>query len=277
MEKKAYQKEENCNILLEEKKDELKNNPINGSGSESALNSINSNLKEIEHSESKSFDPIPQSNNSFNISNENKSSNNNEENKSLNVSDNPKNNANDGELIDSDISEIKYKSIYASTNEINNIINILKDGNIKDNEKEIDNLLDSNISQDSNENQNVKNHNRNDSSIKNNSQNKYHKTNNGINSEKRNRLNKTNNLDVKEKINEGFIPFFIQIKGHKALFYYAKPDSQIIIPIEHYIKKKNIPNTKNCSFYYDNILIDINKTVGELEIKKFGLIKGEIL
>lgn len=279
MEKKiVYQKEDNNNkpILIEEKNNEIKNNSINGSGSESLLNSIHSDKKEIDHSTRSSIDPIALSNNSMNISNENKNPNNNEQNNSINNSDNPNNiNANMGELIESDLSEIKNISLYGSKNEINTIINMLKDKN--DNEKKNDNLLDSNISQNDNENQNEENHNNKISSINNNSHNNDSKNNESNNSKKSHRLNEKNKLEIKKKIKEGYIPFFIQIKGYNAIFYYGKPDSQIKIPIQHYIKKINIPNSNNISFYYANKLIDINKTIGEFGIEKFGLIKGEIL
>lgn len=279
MEKKiVYQKEDNNNkpILIEEKNNEIQNNSINGSGSESLLNSIHSDKKEIDHSTRSSIDPIALSNNSMNISNENKNPNNNEQNNSINNSDNPNNiNANMGELIESDLSEIKNISLYGSKNEINTIINMLKDKN--DNEKKNDNLLDSNISQNDNENQNEENHNNKISSINNNSHNNDSKNNESNNSKKSHRLNEKNKLEIKKKIKEGYIPFFIQIKGYNAIFYYGKPDSQIKIPIQHYIKKINIPNSNNISFYYANKLIDINKTIGEFGIEKFGLIKGEIL
>ena len=311
MEKKiVYQKEDNNkNTLIQEKKNELKNISINGSGSESLLNSINSDKKEIEPSTS-SIDPMPLSNNSMNISNENKNPNYNEQNipindsdnlnynirnNSLNNSDNPSNNIqndfinnfdnpdnnNDKNIMESDLSGIKNISLVGSKNEINDIINMLKedkDNNINnsDYEKKIDNLLDSNLSQNNNENQNEQNHSNNDTSINNNSKNKNHKNNESNNSKKRNILNEKEKLVIKNKIKEGYIPFFIQVKGHQALFYYGKPDSQIKIPIEHYIKNINISSTK-ISFYYNNILIDINKTIGELGILKFGRLEGKIV
>ena len=309
MEKKiVFQKEDNNkNTLIQEKNNEVKNNSINGSGSESLLNSIHSDKKEIEPSTS-SIDLIPLSNNSMNISNENKNPNNNEQNNSINNSDNPNSNIqnnslnnfdnqnnniqnnslnnfdnpdnnNEKNLLESDLSGIKNISIVGSKNEINDIIDMLKEDKDKNNnsdyEKKIDNLLDSNISQNNNENQNVQNHSNNNTSINNNSKNENHKNNESNNSKKRNRLNEKNKLEIKKKIKEGYIPFFIQVKGYQAIFYYGKPDSKI--PIEHYTKKTNIPSIKKISFYYDNNLIDINKTIGELGILKFGLIEGEIL
>ena len=277
----VYQKEDNNNknILIGEKNNETKNNPINGSGSESLLNSIHSDKKEIEHSTNSSIDPIPLSNSSMNISNENKNPNpnKNEQNYSLNNSDNP-NNINEKSLIESNLSAIKNISLIVSKNEINDIIDILKEDNNNSNdyENKNDNLLDSNIFKNNNENQNEQSHKINDIHI-NNSQNKNHKNNESNNSKRKNILNEVNKLEVKNKIKEGYIPFFIQVKGHNALFCYGKPDIQFKISIEHYIKKINIPSTKKISFYYNNKLIDVNKTIGELGIVKFNLIKGEIL
>jgi hypothetical protein len=277
MEKKiVYQKEDNNNknILLDEKEIIIKNNSINGSGSESLLNSIHSEKKEIEHSTKSSIDLIALSNNSMNISNENKNTNDNIQNNSLNNNDNPNNN-NEKNLIESDLSGIKNISLVGSKNEINDFIYMLKENNNNDSEKKIDNLLDSNISQNNSQNQNELNHSNNNDSI-NNSQDKNQKNNESNNSKKSNRLNEKNKLEIKKKIKEGFIPFFIQVKGNNALFYYGKPDTQIKIPIDHYTKNINISNTKKINFYYDNKLIDINKTIGELGIVKFSLIRGEI-
>ena len=86
-EKTVYQKEENNNknILSEEKIDEIKNNPINGSGSESLLNSLHSDKKEIEHSTRSSIDPLPILEDiSMNDSNGNLNQNSNGYNNSLN-------------------------------------------------------------------------------------------------------------------------------------------------------------------------------------------------
>ena len=270
-----YQKEDNNNILPEEKEIELKNNSINGSGSESLLNSIHSEKKEIEHSTKSSIDLIALSNNSMNISNENKNTNDNIQNNSLINNDNPNNNNNEKNLIESDLSGIKNVSLVGSKNEINDFIYMLKEDNNNDSEKKIDNLLDSNISQNNSQNQNELNHSNNNDSI-NNSQDKNQKNNESNNSKKSNRLNEKNKLEIKKKIKEGFIPFFIQVKGNNALFYYGKPDTQIKIPIDHYTKNINISNTKKINFYYDNKLIDINQTIGELGIVKFSLIRGEI-
>lgn len=317
MEKKTvFQKEDtNKNTLIQEKKIEVKNNSINGSGSESILDSIHSDKKEIEPSTS-SVELMPLSNNSINISinisNENKNPNNNEQNSSINNSDNPNSivhnnslyssenpnnnkqnnsvnnsdnpdNNNEKNLMESDLSRIKNISLVGSKNELNDIIYIMKEDkdkdiiNNSDYEKKIDNLLDSILSQNNNEKQNEQTHSSNDISINNNSQNKNHKNNESNNSKKSNRLNEENKLEVKKKIKEGYIPFFIQVKGYQPQFYYGKPDFQIKIGIEVYIKKMNIPKTKKLSFYYDNNLIDINKTIGELGILKLRLIEGEIL
>ena len=190
MEKKTvFQKEDtNKNTLMQEKKNEVKNNSINGSGSESMLNSIHSDKKEIEPSTS-SVELMPLSNNSINISinisNENKNPNNNEQNSSINNSDNPNSivhnnslyssenpnnnkqnnsvnnsdnldNNNEKNLMESDLSRIKNISLVGSKNELNDIIYIMKedkdkDINNSDYEKKIDNLLDSILSQNNNE------------------------------------------------------------------------------------------------------------------------------
>ena len=274
----VYQKEDNNNknILPEEKEIIIKNNSINGSGSESLLNSIHSEKKEIEHSTKSSIDLIALSNNSMNISNENKNTNDNTQNNSLINNDNPNNNNNEKNLIESDLSRIKNISLVGSKNEINDFIYMLKEDNNNDSEKKIDNLLDSNISQNNSQNQNELNNSNNNNSI-NDSQNKNQKNNESNNSKKSNRLNEKNKLEIKKKIKEGYIPFFIKVKGNNALFYYGKPDAQIKIPIEHYTKNINISNTKKIKFYIDNKLIDINKTIGELGIVKFDLIRGEIV
>ena len=68
----VYQKEENSNILMGENKSSFQNNIIEGSGSESQLDSINSQKKEITHSSLSSYNPIALSNDSLNNGNENK-------------------------------------------------------------------------------------------------------------------------------------------------------------------------------------------------------------
>lgn len=277
MERKiGYQSEENYyNNILPENQNELKNDPINGSGSESQLESIISDKKEIDHSTKSSIEPIPTFNNSMTNSNENTNQ--------TNININGPNNSvnpyviNEKTLIGDDISGIKNISI-GSNNEINDIIYMLKEEHIsKDYGKKNNNLSDSNISQNNNEIQNEQNHNNNDTNINNNSQNKNHKNNESNNSKKKNILNKENKLEIKNKIKEGYIPFFIRVKGYNHVFFYGKPDIQIKIPITHYMKKVGIPRAKNCSFKYDNNVIDINKTIGESGIVKFCVIEGEIL
>lgn len=280
--KTVYQKEENNNknILSEEKKEKVKNNPINGSGSESLLNSLHSDKKEIEHSTKSSIDPLPILEDiSMNDSNGNPNQNNNINNNSANSGKQNINNINFPDLIESNLSGIQNISIFGSKNEIKSIVENLKEhnNNIDDSEKKIDNSLDSDISlNNSNENKNEKNNN-NYSSINNNSQDKKDKINESNGSEKRKRISHEKKLEIKKKIKEGYIPFFIDIKDYNPFFYYGKPNCQIKIPIEYYFKKNIIPNTRKFSFYYDNKIIDINKTIGELGIGKFGVIKGEIL
>ena len=75
----VYEKEGENDSLNEESKNSFKTNQINGSGSESLLESINSQPREVTHSKSSSMKPYAQLSNSINNSNNNLINSNNEQ------------------------------------------------------------------------------------------------------------------------------------------------------------------------------------------------------
>ena len=75
----VYEKEEENGSLNDESKKSFKTNQIEGSGSESLLESINSQPREVTHSKSSSMKPYAQLSNSINNSNNNLINSNNEQ------------------------------------------------------------------------------------------------------------------------------------------------------------------------------------------------------
>ena len=131
----GYQKEEKYNILQGEKMPILQSNVINGSGSESHLDSIHSQKNEITGSSKSSFNPIGLSNNS----NENiiKDSDNNSN--SFNNSNKIDNNQNMKDLPISKVSEIKKNEQSSFKTGISEIIKDMNsDANKNESSSDID-------------------------------------------------------------------------------------------------------------------------------------------
>lgn len=253
----VYQKEENSNILMGENKSSFQNNIIEGSGSESQLDSINSQKKEITHSSLSSYNPIALSNDSLNNGNENKIKKSNDK-SSLFNSNEKNNNKNSKEFNLSKISEIiKNEQGSFKTEDMSLIMKIdSNNSNSEDmkiesfdtmmNENEDDvnntiNLISQNLNQDNNDKENEQ--------LK-----KY----------------------VKKMIKKGFIPFFIQIEGFNPSFSYGKKETKVKNVIEEYFKKINISQDNNYLFYYNDKLINIESALRDLNLKYCGLIKGKL-
>ena len=71
---------------------------------------------------------------------------------------------------------------------------------------------------------------------------------------------------LSDRIDEGFIPFFVKLNGLKVKFILAKKETLFLDVIRGI--KKNLNITDNLgNFYQNNHLIDFFKTVGELNIQ----------
>ena len=268
-------------LPIDNNKSLFKNSSIEGSGSESPLNSIQSQLQEINHSSLSSVNAIGKSNNSINISNDNNNKINltNDQSSSLNITTNGlSNNKNISESIDLKLSKINNLSLDNSKDELSSLGNLLNSNN--DNIKK-SNLLDYSIIS----NNNIVDNNINKNNI-NNTNNKFNegkklKTSNDkvlSDSSKDSDKSSTNMFkkEVKEKMKEGLIPFFVKAKGYNAVFYYGEPNSKLGTVIEHYIKKINGSNEIKNNFYYNKKLIDLDSTIQQIKIKPLSLISNEI-
>ena len=80
--------------------------------------------------------------------------------------------------------------------------------------------------------------------------------------------------EIDKKIKEGFIPFFIDLEGDKPQFIYAQKDTmflKVLLYIQNNLKKDDI---LGYIYYYNNNLIDYDKTIGNLNIEPFNIIKS---
>ena len=251
----VYQKEENSNILMGENKSSFQNNIIEGSGSESQLDSINSQKKEITHSSLSSYNPIALSNDSLNNGNENKIKKSNDK-SSLFNSNEKNNNKNSKEFNLSKISEIKKNEQGFSKTEDMSLIMKIDSNNSNSEDMKIesfDTMMNEN-EDDVNNTINLISQNLNDENEKNEQQKERAKT----------------------MIKKGFIPFFIQIEGFKPSFSCGKKESKVKNAIEEYFKKINISQDNNYLFYYNDKLINIESSLRDLNLKYCGLIKGKL-
>ena len=225
----VYEKEGENGSLNDESKNSFKTNQIDGSGSESLLESINSQHREVTHSTLSSIKHSGQLNNSIDNSNNNLINSNNE------------------------LSSISEESI---KDQINNMDKTIILGPKLSMYKNL-------FSEDSK-----------DEVPTNNSNNKLLIFNNErYNSDTREeQFMKV----VKEKIKEGFIPFFLKAKGYKPCFYFGDRNSQFKKNVENYIKKMQCPEEIKNTFYYNNKLIDINTILKDLNIKPLSIISNEI-
>ena len=277
----VFQKEDNNNIMQKEDISLLKNNSIEGNGSESQLESINSTKKEITHSTFSSVNPICTSDNSINNSNDSNKMPINDQNSSFNKEKKAQiNNGKHEELIGSKLSSIQNLELSYSKNEISALFNSLNK-NSKDSEKKIDNVLDSIISHNNDKNENINDNDDKNKNINNNDNNEDSIKKDLININKENKnedlaFREEQKIEVKKKIKEGYFPFFIRIEGYKVIFYYVLPNSQIKAITEDYIHKMNIPNENKYSFYNEDKLIDLNSTFKQSGLKKLCLIVGKI-
>ena len=71
---------------------------------------------------------------------------------------------------------------------------------------------------------------------------------------------------IMERIDEGFIPFFVKLSGLKVKFIIAKKDTIFLDVIRAIKRQLNIKDNLG-NFYQNNHLIDFFKTVGELNIQ----------
>ena len=121
--------------------------------------------------------------------------------------------------------------------------------------------------------------------------------NNGVHNKNQTDFIKSDDIDIKINMNEmkkgdndsgntlrnkviqnmkkGYIPLVIRIKGYKPDLYYSGKNAKIYDIIKDYCKSINALNKLNISFYYKNILIDLNKTIDELHLKPLGIISDE--
>ena len=268
-------------LPIDNKKSTFKNSSIEGSGSESLLNSIHSQPQEINHSSLSSLNAIGKSNNSINNSNDinGKLNLTNDQNSSFNISVNPQNNNNNNhfDLIDSKLSNINNLDLGDSKEGISSINNLLNNDNNNINKT---NFLDYSIISNNNIIDNNKSKiNKSDSNEEKKEGSLNNKSKSNISKGKEDSdksLNDIFKIEVKEKMKQGFIPFFMKAKGYNAVFYYGKPNSKLGIVIEHYIKKIDGSNEIKPSFYYNNKLIDFDSTIGQIKIKPLTVISNEI-
>ena len=71
-----------------------------------------------------------------------------------------------------------------------------------------------------------------------------------------------------DRIDEGFVPFFVKLSGLKVKFIIAKKDTIFLDVIRAIKRQLNIKDNLG-NFYQNNHLIDFFKTVGELNIQIF--------
>ena len=268
-------------LPVDNNKSLFKNSSIEGNGSESPLNSIQSQLQEINHSSLSSVNAIGKSNNSINISNDNIKINLiNDQSSSLNISANGNsNNKNMSELVDLKLSNINNYSLGDSKDELASFGNLLKSNN--DNIKE-SNFLDYSIISNNNivdNNSNKNKNNINNTNNKFNEEKKLETSNNKVLSDSSKDNDKSSidmfKIEVKEKMKEGFIPFFVKVKGYNPVFYYGEPNSKLGTVIEHYIKKINCSNEIKNNFYYNKKLINLDSTIEQIKLKPLSLISNE--
>ena len=269
----GHQKDEKHNILQGEDMSLLQNEAINGGGSESQLDSIHSQKNDITNSSKSPISLIGLSNNSINNSYENKIKVNDEKSNSFNNKYKIGNNQNAENLHISKVSDIEKKDQSTSKTEISGII---KDMNGNENKSSNNEMKSDDFGSTSpNINNNIEdlystidlisgNFEQEDSDMKDNSNDKSN-----IN------LKKELKKEVKKKIKEGFIPFFIRAEGFEPKYYYAKPNVQVKLGIDHYFKKINAPKEKYL-FYYNDNLINIEKAFKDLNLKKFGTIYAKL-
>ena len=82
---------------------------------------------------------------------------------------------------------------------------------------------------------------------------------------------------INKKIKEGYIPLFVRSKI-KSAFYYVRKDLKFLSVVELYNISINNINTNEFkyNFYYKNELIDVNKSIEELDIKPLSIIEDKI-
>ena len=271
----AYQKKEKHYILQGEKMPLLENKAVEGSGSESQLHSIHSQKNDITGSSNSIINPFGPSNDCINSSNGNNIKASDEKSNSMYDITTTNNNQNTENLPISKVSGIEKKDLSTSKTEISGIIKDMN-GNVDENKSSNNEMKSDDFgSNSSNINNNIEdlystidlisgNFEQEDSDMKDNGNDKS-----DIN------LKKELKKEVKKKIKEGFIPFFIRAEGFDPKYYYAKPNVQIKLGIDHYFKKINAPKDKYL-FYYNDNLIDIEKTFKDLNLKKFGTIYAKL-
>ena len=267
----VYQnEEENYKVLIDENENKiesfLKDKSIEGSGSDSQLNSINSQPKEIDHSSKSSIQPIVISNNSISNGNGNKTNSN-----SMNSSNNVKNTNNN----DLNFSKISDKSKFDTESLKADIFNLIKVMKSNDNNNVSNNKT--NIKKDILESINDK---PNDKNIFNNTTNLIK-----VNFDKEN-INKNGNNKIKDdeynaliseiliRVKEGYFPFFIRAKDFSPKFYYGKEESPINFYIEDYCKENNVPKDKYM-FYYKDIIVNIEDNLKDINMEMLGVIEGK--
>lgn len=257
--------EKKLEVMPKNNTSSFKNSIIEGSGSESSLKTIGSQPKDINISSISSLNPVAKSNNSFNISNESKNIIKNEQSSSFNSINEQYNNINHKDELK--ISEINREEITGSKAEISSLVNMLNNG--KEDNK-INNVLDSVISSSFNNENMLK------TIFSDNDNKNLPDINNEEKKQKKSDDNKEYINQIKQKIKEGYIPFFIQAKGYNPKFYYGDSNSKFRTVIENYNQNVNGSFTINNLFYYNNKLIDLDSTIGELNIKPLSLISDEI-
>ena len=265
--KLGYQnEEENYKFLIDENKNEsfLKDKSIEGSGSDSVLNSINSQPKDIDHSSKSSIHPIVMSNNSISNGNENKTKNN-----SL-ISNKKVNNTNNNDSNFSKISDINKFDTESLKADIFNLIEVMKGNDSKRITNNTDIKKEEPINDKSNDN-NVFNNTTNLIRI-------------NIDKEKINKKGNNNKIENDEykilineiliRVKEGYFPFFIKAEDFSPNFYYGKEGSPIIFYIEDYCKENKVPKDKYI-FYYKDIIVNIEDNLKDINMEMFGIIEGK--
>ena len=276
-----FQAEENNNIMQVEDKSLLKNNSIEGNGSGSQLESINSTKKEITHSTFSSVNPIDISNNSINNSNDNNKMPISDQSSSFNKEKKAQINGSFEGVVDSKLSAIQNFESSSSKEEISTLFNGLnKNNNSQDSEIKSDITLNSikPLNNENKDNINVINDKVNNININDNSKDDNQKDQENINDLNfiHDLIKEDQKIEIYKKIEKGYFPFFIKIEGYKPSFYYIFNKSKLKTIIKDYLKTIHIPNENNYSFYNGDKLIDLNTTFEESNLKALCLIVGKI-
>ena len=83
--------------------------------------------------------------------------------------------------------------------------------------------------------------------------------------------------EIKKKVIEDYIPFFIKLEGHNPLLFYAKPDVKFLFVIKVFQDQLKLEDN-SVIFILNNKVMEYGcyfKKIGELGIKPMNIIKAQ--